>query len=85
MIDITSFMQFFIDSVLSILSTVYGYLSNIQFKGVSLLSFIIALFVLSAAIPIIVSIVSGGYSTAKSNYKRSRSRSGRSSEGGSDE
>lgn len=66
------------------MSSIYSYLSNIQFFGVSLLSYIIALFVLSAAIPIILSIVSGGYSTAKSSYRRSRSRSERSG-GGSDE
>lgn len=76
--DISSFMSSFIDSIISIFESVFLTLSSIQFLGVSLLSYIIAIVVLSAAIPIIVSIVSGGYSSSRSYYKRSRSRSERS-------
>lgn len=82
--DITSFMTSFIDSIISIFETVFETLSLIQFMGVSLLSYIIAIVVLSAAIPIIVSIVRGGYSSSRSYYRRSRLRSERS-EGVSDE
>lgn len=81
--DITSFMQFFINSFIDLLTTVYSNLSNIQFFGIYLLSYIIALFVLSAAIPIVISIVSGGYSYSKGVYRRSRSSSERS--GGSED
>ena len=82
MSDISSFMSSFISSFLSILYVVYESLSNIQFMGISLLSYIISLFVLSAAIPIIISIIRGGYSSSRGYFRRSRSSSARS--GGSD-
>lgn len=65
MTDISSFMSSFLSSFISTLSIIFGYLSNIQFLGISLLSFTVALFVLSVAIPIVISIVSGGYSSSK--------------------
>lgn len=84
MTDISSFVSSFLDSFISVISSIYTYLSNIQFFGFSLLSYIISLFVLSVAVPIVVSLVSGGYSSARSSYRSSRSRSERSL-GGSDE
>lgn len=69
MTDITSFMTFFIDSFISMLTSVFNHLSNIQFFGISLLSYIIALFVLSVAVPIIVSIVSGGYTSSRDFFR----------------
>ena len=57
MIDISSFVNSFIDSMISIFSTVFDTLSNITFGGISLLSYTIALFVLSIAIPLVITVI----------------------------
>lgn len=57
MTDITAFINTFIDSFISFLSSVFDILSNITFAGFSLLTYIIALFVLGAAIPLVVTLL----------------------------
>lgn len=57
MTDITAFITTFIDSFISFLSSVFDILSSITFAGFSLLTYIIALFVLGAAIPLVVTLL----------------------------
>ncbi len=70
MTDITAFMDFFIDSFISMLTTIFNHLSNIHFFGISLLSYIIALFVLSVVVPLIIAIVNTSNTTTVNSGTR---------------
>lgn len=83
MTDITSFIDVFIDSFISILSTVFDTLSSITFAGISLLSYIIALFVLGAAVPLVISLLNNrsvGVSYVPRIYRNGRNATYRKAE-----
>ena len=83
MTDITSFINTFIDSFISILTTVYDTLSNITFGGISLLSYVIALFVLGAAVPLVISLLNNravGVSYVPRIYRNGRNATYRKAE-----
>lgn len=74
MTDISSPLEFFINSMLTIFNDVFNILSDISFFGFSLLSYTIALFVLSISIPLIIAIVRGrvrGFRSISSRNARS--------------
>lgn len=55
--DISAFMQDFLNLFVEMLRQIYNILSSIQFFGFSLLTYFIALFVLLACIPLVISII----------------------------
>ena len=59
MIDITPFMSSFLNLVVSCFSTIFNLLDSIKFFNISLLDYLIALFVLSVAVPIVVTLANG--------------------------
>lgn len=64
MVDITVFMQEFINNMLSCFSTIFKTLSDIQFMGISLLTYSISLLILSAVVPVVIATVRTGYSAS---------------------
>ena len=75
MSDITNFMQTFLSSIIDIFSTVFNQLSSITFNGISLLSYTIAVFVLTSAIPLVVSLLNNrsvGVSSVPRSYRNVR-------------
>lgn len=83
MTDITAFINSFIDSFISLLSSVFDILSSITFAGFSLLTYIIALFVLGAAIPLVISLLNNrsvGVSYVPRIYRNGRNATYRKAE-----
>ena len=54
--DITAFITFFIDQVVSIFTWFFGILANFKFLGTDLLIVIITISILGALIPVILTI-----------------------------
>lgn len=75
--DITPFMSSFIELFLSMFREIYNTLSSIHFFGFSLLTYFIALFVLLACIPLVISIINTQSTLARgrSGVLRDRVRS----------
>lgn len=75
--DITSFMSSFLSLFVDMLREIYNILSSIQFFGFSLLTYFIALFVLLATIPLVISIINTQSTLARgrSGILRDRVRS----------
>ena len=55
--DITSFMTWFLNQVVSIFTFTYSTLNNITFMGTSLLKVILTIGILSALLPVILTLV----------------------------
>lgn len=68
--DISSSFSSILGYLLNLVMFCYDLLDSIKLLGsVSVLDFLIALLLISAFLPIILSLVSSGYSSAKSGYK----------------
>lgn len=54
--DITNFMQWFINEILSMFTNIYNILNNITFMGTSLLKVILTITILSIILPILLTL-----------------------------
>lgn len=77
MSDISGFFNSFLNLVLSIFSFVFETLDSIAFLGVSLLDFTITIFILTVAIPLVITLL-------RSRSVRSRGDRGKKREGDSE-
>lgn len=75
MIDIGSFFSEFFGYFSGLILSCFSFLDSISISGVSLLDFFIALLIISALLPIVLSLVSSGYSSSRSYYRHQRFRS----------
>lgn len=76
LIDLTSFVNTYISGVLDVVSRYYQILDNIQFFGVSLLTYCITLVLITVSLPLIITLTKSGIRTSKRSYReKSRERS----------
>lgn len=76
--DITNFITWFISQVVSIFSKVFEILDSITFSGTSLLKFSVALVVITALIPVILTIgKTSSVVASRSEKVKSNSKSGK--------
>lgn len=68
--DITKFMNWFIDAFLSLFQFVYNTLDSIKFGGISLLQYIITIFVLIPILGILFTLVTSEKVWTASSEKR---------------
>lgn len=69
MTDITSGLSQILDIIISGLTFCFNTLDSIGFMGISLLDYIIWLFVLGIILPIIVTLLNSSRSEARSEYR----------------
>lgn len=62
--DITNFMTWFINQVITIVSSTFSILDSIQFAGTSILRVLLVILFFSAVIPVIMTIANAGVTTA---------------------
>lgn len=67
--DISNFMTWFVDQVISIFTWAFNLLDSIQFWGTSLLKLSVTIIIINAMIPIILTLVNKGTSIAEYNIK----------------
>lgn len=67
--DITDFMTWFINQVITIITKAFNILDSIQFAGTSILRVLLVILFFSAVLPVILTIVNSGVSTADKLYK----------------
>lgn len=67
--DITNFMTWFITQVINMFKTIFTTLDDITFSGTSLLKIIITISILSALIPVLLTIVKSSRVTAERSSK----------------
>ena len=73
MLDITDFMVWFINQVISIIGQAYTLIDNIQIAGTSLLKIMIVIFIIGTILPVLLTITKGVTETSISyGYKRSK-------------
>lgn len=76
--DITNFMTWFVEQVVSIFSKMFSILDSITFAGTSLLSVIITIIILGVLIPVILTISQNvsvvGQRSEKVKEKRERQK-----------
>ena len=68
--DITSFITWFIESILGILTWCFNLINNITFYNISLLQYIISLLVLGVILEIIFTLVSSNGIKNSKEYMR---------------
>lgn len=74
--DITNFIEWFFDQVVTIFTKTFGILDNIKFAGTSLLNFILLIGILTVFLPVILTIgKNNSVTSSKSKRVRSKERS----------
>ena len=72
MLDITDFMVWFINQVISIIGQAFTLLDNIQIAGTTLLKIMIVIFILGTMFPVLLTLTKGISETSISyGYRRS--------------
>ena len=59
MLDITDFMLWFINQVISIIGQAFTLIDNIQIAGTSLLKIMIVIFIIGTLLPVLLTITQG--------------------------
>ena len=72
--DITSFITWFIESIIGILTWCFNLLNNITFYNISLLQYIISLLILGVILEIIFTLVSSNGIKNSKEYMRKEKR-----------
>ena len=67
--DISNFMTWFINQVVSIFTWMFNILNSIEFWGTSLLKLIVTITIISAMIPVLLTIGQTGASITEYNVK----------------
>lgn len=70
--DITTGLNFAVSSIIDLILFCFDFLNSIKFAGVSLLSYIVVVLILSAVFPIIFSIVRSDVRTSKREAREAR-------------
>lgn len=62
-VDITSFMQWWIQQVINILTQCFNILQSIEFMGTNLLAVITTIIIIGVALPVLITIPTSGIET----------------------
>lgn len=78
--DISSGFEWVLSSLLSLMTECFNTLDSITFRGISILDFLITIFIIGIVLPLIITLLKSAPVESRSYYKREKRSSERRSE-----